>query len=149
MYNKKFAFFAAFALMIAGVALTALLKEKSFYHVFYHLFLVAVIIFSLFLSMKDIFIILMLFSSAVWALGFFEIVTSVHELLAETAVIIMLALALGIYELKFKVEKNKSATILEYKKKEINEMTAKIAELNTANNNLTEEIRKYRKEFRD
>lgn len=149
MYNKNLAFAVAFSLMAAGVALTGILKEASFYHVFYHLFLVAVIIFSLFLSMKDIFIILMLFSSAVWALGFFEVVTAVHELLAETAVIILLALALGLYELKFKVEKNKASTILEYKKKEISDLAAKIAVLNSSNNAVTEEIRKFRKEFRD
>jgi hypothetical protein len=148
MYDKKLSTIIAFVILSAAVLLSVFLRER-YYHVFYHFFVISIIILSLFLSMKDVFIILMAFSSVVWILGFFGIFAQINQLLVETAVIAGVALLLGWYEMKFKVEKGKANTILDYKKKEIGELQRKIAGIGAENNAALDEIKKFRKEFRD
>jgi hypothetical protein len=107
----------------------------------------AVIILSMHMPMKDIFIIIMVSSCVVWGMGFFDIIRQMHQLMAETGVILLSGLALGWYELSYKKEKSGRDTIINYKKSEIEGLISVNAKLNKENHDLTEELKNMRKFF--
>ncbi len=147
MYNKKLIYIIAIIIMVFSFLVTLFVPEKDFFHIFYHLFLISIIILSLFISMKTIFNIIMIFSAFIWALTFFDILTMTQQLLLETLVIIFSGILLGWYEVKFKYEKNEMELIMSYKRKENNNLQQKINEENSENEALLNEIKEYRKKL--
>jgi hypothetical protein len=147
MPNKNLMTYAAYALIAAAVLLTAFTPEARFMHVWYQAAVLAVIMLSVFMSMKDVVIIILVSSCVVWGMGFFDIIRQMHQLMLETSVILLSGLALGWYEMNYKKEKTSQATIINYKKSEIEGLAAKIAVLNRENHGLTEELKNMRKYF--
>lgn len=147
MYNKKIIYIIAAIIMLISFLSTLYIPEKDFYHSFFHLFLTAVIILSLFVSMKTIFNIIMIFSAFIWALTFFDVLTMVQELLFETLIIIFSGILLGWYEINFKMEKNEIDLIISYKRKENDKLQQKINEENAENESLNNEIKELRKKL--
>lgn len=147
MPNKSMITAVSFAVLAAAVLLTALLPEKKFFHVWYQLAVLSVIILSMYMPMKDILIIVMLSSCVVWSMGFFDVLKQMHQLMLETAVILLSCVALGWYEQNYKKEKGSQDTIISYKKGEIDGLAAKIAGLSNENHRLTEELKSMRKYF--
>lgn len=133
--------------IVAGIALTAAMPEKKFFHIWYQTLVLAAIMLSIFMSIKDILIIMMLSSCVVWGMGFFEIITGLHQLILETAIILASGSALGWYELDYKKEKQKQDAIVEYKKNEISALSKKVAGLNKECHAINEELRNVRKIF--
>lgn len=147
MPNKNIMTLAGFAVIAAAVLLTAFMPEKSFFHVWYQAAVLAVIMLSMFMSMKDVAIIILFSSCIVWGLGFFDVIKQMHQLMLETSVILISVLALGFFEQNYKKEKSTQDTIIHYKKSEIDGLAAKIAVLNKDNHNLAEELKSMRKYF--
>ncbi len=147
MHNNKLLLAISILAIIAGTALTAVMPEKKFFHIWYQTLVLAVIMLSIFMSIKDIIIIIMLSSCVVWGMGFFEIVTGLHQLILETAIILASGSALGWYELDYKKEKQKQDAIVEYKKNEISGLTKKVSDLNRENHTVAEELKNVRKIF--
>ena len=142
--NKNLIFFTAIIIMIIATILSIRLPETRFFHIAYHLFLIAILMFFLHMSMRDIFILIMVFSSIIWVLGIFDIIKEVNLLLFETVTIFMIAGLLGWYEMTFKSEKNKFAYIMTYKEKEINEMKDKIRLARKESEQVADETKKIR-----
>jgi hypothetical protein len=147
MPNKNLMTYTAYAIIAAAVLLTAFTPEAKFMHVWYEAAVLAVIMLSVFMSMKDVVIIILISSCVVWGLGFFDIIRQMHQLMIETSIILLCGMALGWYELNYKKEKTEQATIINYKKSEIEGLASKIAVLNKENHHLTEELKNMRKYF--
>ena len=147
MPNKKIMTYAAYAIIAAAILLTAFTPEAGFMHVWYQAAVLAVILLSVYMSMKDVVIIILISSCVVWGMGFFDIIKQMHQLMLETSIILLSGLALGWYEMNYKKEKTGHTTIINYKKSEIDGLAAKIAALNRENHNLTEELKNMRKYF--
>lgn len=147
MFNKKLIFLIAIILMIVSFAGTVFFPEKDIHHSFFHLFLISIIMLSLFISMKTIFNIIMIFSAFIWALTFFDILLMVQQLLVETLIIIFSGVLLGWYEVNFKHEKKEVELIISYKRKENDKLQQKINEKNSENESLMNEIKEYRKKL--
>jgi len=142
--NKNLIFFAGLAILIVSTILAVLLPEIKFYHMPYHFFILAILLFFLYMNVRDIFILVMVFSSIIWALGIFDIIKDVNLLLFDTLTIFMVAGILGWYETTFKAEKNKFSYIITYKEKEIAEMNEKIRQARKESDLVTDEIKKIR-----
>ena len=147
MYNKKAVLIIAFIFMAAGSVLMAFMPETKFFHLPFHLMVISVILLSLFLSIKDIIIVVMLAASVVWWLGFLEVIKDISQLLVETIVLLLCASVLGWYEFTYRIEKSKQETIVEYKKEQVEEVNRSIAGLKYENDNILSEIKKHRKKF--
>ena len=147
MPNKNVLKGLSFTMIAVAVALTALLPEARFFHAWYQLAALAVIMFSMYMPVKDVFIIAMLSSCVVWGMGFFDILRQMHQLVVETAVILLSCAALAWHETNYKREKSERDTIISYKKGEIAGLEARISTLNGENHRLTEELKGMRKYF--
>jgi hypothetical protein len=147
MPNKNILTYAAYAIIAAAILLTAFTPEAKFLHIWYQLAVLAVIMLSVFMSMKDVVIIILISSCVVWAMGFFDIIRQMHQLMLETSIILLSGRALGWYEMSYKKEKTGQDMIINYKKSEIEGLASKIAVLNKENHNMTEELKNMRKFF--
>jgi hypothetical protein len=147
MPNKTILTAVSFIIIAAAVLLTALTPENKFFHLWYQASILAVVILSMYMGMKDIFIIVMIFSCVVWGMGFFDVIKQMHQLMIETSIVLLSGLALGFYELNYKKEKHSRDTIMNYKKGEIEGLASRISGLNKENHNLTEDLKSMRKYF--
>ncbi len=147
MPNKGVLYYLSFAVFTASILLTAIMPESRYFHLWYQASVLAVIMLSMYISIKDVFIVVLLVSCAVWGLGFFDIITGFRQLTLETIVIISAAAALGIYEKESKREIAQQDAVVLYKKGELEAVSAKIAVLNRENQSLTDEIKRLRKLF--
>ena len=147
MLDKKIIYPVSIIITILSFILTVICKEENWYHIFYHLFLLVIILLALFISMKTVFNLIMVFSAFIWALTFFDILTMVPQLLFETLVMIFSGLLLGFYEFSFKGEKAKFENIISYKKEENRKIEKNINELNSINENLLSEIKEIKKKL--
>lgn len=145
--NKKTVVIISFIFIIFSVFLTFIIKENKYFHIWYHVLIVPVILLSVFLSIKDIIIIIMVVSGIVWAMGFIEKIIFVQQLFIETIIIIISTISLGWHELIYKKEKEKIEIVVDYKKKQIEEIKNKIDNLNKGSNLLLEEIKKIKKQL--
>ena len=125
MPNKNIMTGAAYIIMAAAIFLTAFMPESRFLHVWYQAAVLSVILLSMYMPMKDVIIIILISSCVVWGMGFFDIIRQMHQLMLETSIILLSGLALGWYELNYKKEKSTSATIINYKKSEIDGLDRK------------------------
>ncbi|MCX8093804.1 MAG: hypothetical protein N3E50_06505 [Candidatus Goldbacteria bacterium] len=145
--NKKTIVLISFILIIISVFLTFITKENRYYHIWYHILIIPVILLSVFFSIKDIIIIIMVVSGIIWAMGFIERIVNVYQLFFETFIIIISTISLGWYELLFKKEKEQIEIVVDYKKKQIEEIKNRIENLNKESNSILDEIKKIKKEL--
>ncbi len=145
MQNKKIFVALAFALVIFSCVMTALTDEARYGHIFFHLFIIAAGILAVYLQAKNTVIALMISASAVWAIGLFGGLADVAPLMAETAVIILFAVIMGLKEAAFKSEKLKLVNVLSYKKEQLEITQKEVAAIEKENHQITEEIKKIRK----
>lgn len=145
MFNKKIIYIVSIILAILSFIFTVFCKEEYWFHIFYHLFLLIIVILALFISMKTVFNLIMIFSAFIWALTFFDILTMVPQLLFETIVMIFSGLLIGFYEFSFKGEKSKFENIISYKKEENIKLEKNINEQNSINEKLLNEIKELKK----
>ena len=147
MPNKKLVLSISFALTAAAIVLTVLLPEKKFFHIGYQAIILAAIMLSMYMPIRDVMLIMMLSSCVVWGMGFFEVVGDLHQLILETAVVLAASFALGTYEMGYENEKKQMDAIVAYKKDEIAKMSGKIAQLNRDNQAILDETKNIRKLF--
>jgi len=145
--NKKSVIIISFILIFLCVFLTFITRENKFFHIWYQALIIPIILLSVFISIKDIIIIIMVISGIVWAMGFMEKITNIYQLFFETIIIIISTISLGWYELSFKKEKEQIEIVIDYKKKQIEEIKNRIDKLNIESNLLLEEIKTIRKEL--
>lgn len=145
MQNKKIFVGLAFVLIVFSSAMTAFTDEAKYGHIFFHLFIIAAGILAVYLQAKNTVIALMISASAVWAIGLFGRLGDVAPLMAETAVIILFAVIMGLKEAAFKTEKLKLVNVLSYKKEQLAITQKEVHEMEKENTRITEEIKKYRK----
>jgi len=147
MHNKKGVIFFSYLFLLASAAAVYFLKENTFFHMGYHAAVISVVMLSLYLSMKDIVLVIMFFSAAIWGMGFFEILKMTNQLIAETSIILLIAVSMGWYEIVHRAEKSKQDTIVSYKKEQVEALKTEIAGLNSENSGVSEEIKKHRRKF--
>jgi hypothetical protein len=147
MRNKKAVFIVSFIIITLAIALSAILPEKKFFHIGYQAIILAVVLLSIYLPIRDVMIILMISSCVVWSMGFFEVVSDLHPLILETAVVLAASFALGWFELAYEKEKKQMDAVVDYKKKENAELTGKITQLNRDNQAILDETKSVRKIF--
>lgn len=145
MQNKNIFVGLAFALIVFSCVMTAVTDEAKFGHIFFHLFIIAAGILAVYLQAKNTVIALMISASAVWAIGLFGGLENVAPLMAETAVIILFAVIMGLKEAAFKTEKLKLVNVLSYKKEQLEITQKEVAAIEKENHQITEEIKKIRK----
>ena len=145
--NKKSVIIISFILIFLCIVLTFITRENKFFHIWYQVLIIPIILLSVFISIKDIIIIIMVVSGIVWAMGFMEKITNIYQLFFETIIIIISTISLGWYELSFKKEKEQIDIVIDYKKKQIEEIKNRIDNLNKESNLLLEEIKIIRKEL--
>jgi hypothetical protein len=145
--NKKNIVIVSFILIIISIFLTFITNENKYFHIWYHALIIPVILLSVFFSIKDIIIIIMVTSGIIWAMGFIEKVTYVHELFFETIILIISTMSLGWHEILYKREKEQIEIVIDYKKKEIEEIKNRIENLNKESNLLLDEIKKIKKQL--
>ena len=143
MQNKKIFVALAFALVIFSCVMTALTDEARYGHIFFHLFIIAAGILAVICRQRPY--ALMISASAVWAIGLFGGLADVAPLMAETAVIILFAVIMGLKEAAFKSEKLKLVNVLSYKKEQLEITQKEVAAIEKENHQITEEIKKIRK----
>ncbi len=145
--NKKTVVLISFILIIICVFLTFIMKEDKYFHIWYQFLIIPVILLSVFFSIKDIIIIIMVISGVVWAMGFMGKITNIYQLFFETIVVIVSTISLGWYEILYKKEQEQIEIVVDYKKKQIDEIKKRIDSLNKESNLLLEEIKKIRKQL--
>ncbi|PKL92370.1 MAG: hypothetical protein CVV21_03405 [Candidatus Goldiibacteriota bacterium HGW-Goldbacteria-1] len=145
MQNKNLVVGFAIAVIVFSCVMTALADEAKYGHIFFHLFIIAAGIFAVYLQAKNAVITLMIAASAVWAIGLFGGLEDVAPLMAETAVIILFAVIMGLKEAAFKTEKLKLVNVLTYKKEQLAITHKEALAMEKENTHITEEIKKYRK----
>jgi hypothetical protein len=147
MRNKNLVIGLSFIIIIAAITLTAMLPEQKFFHLGYEIIILAVVLLSMYLPVKDVIIIILVSSCVVWSMGFFEFISQLQQLIVETCVIIAASCAIGWYESNYNLEKKQNDTIVAYKNGEMNELTRKIAGLNKENHEILEETKRIRQIF--
>ncbi len=145
--NKKTVVIISLILIISSIFLTLLTKENKYFHIWYQILILPVILLSVFFSIKDIIIIIMVVSGVVWAMGFIEKIANVYQLFFETIIIIISTISLGWHELLYKKEKEQIEIVIDYKKKQIEGIRNKIDNLNKESNLLLDEIKKIKKQL--
>ncbi|MBP7792481.1 MAG: hypothetical protein KA120_05400 [Candidatus Goldbacteria bacterium] len=147
--NKNTIIIISFILIIVSVFLTFVTNESKYFHIWYQILIIPVILLSFFLSIKDVIIIIMVVSGVVWTMGFMGKINNIYQLLFETLIIIISAISLGWNELLYKKEREKIDTVIDYKKKQIEEMKNRIDGLNKESNLLLDEIKSIKKQLTD
>lgn len=145
--NKKTVVIISFILIIISVFLTFVIKENKYFHICYQILIVPVILLSVFFSIKDIIIIIMVVSGIVWAMGFMGKIAYINQLFIETIILIISTISLGWYEFLYKKEKEQIEIVIDYKKKQIEEIKNKMDNLNKESNLLLDEIKKIKKQL--
>ncbi len=147
MLNKKMVMFSGILLLIAGIVLSGLLPETEFLHAPFQLLVLATVLLSVYMQVKDIIIIVMIAVIVVLVMSTFGIINQTHQILLETGAIILVLFTMGHYETGHKGESQKLTVISNYKQKEVENIQAETAVLNQENHEISEKIKEIRKIF--
>jgi predicted membrane protein len=145
MLNKKTVMVSGVIILLLGIVLSAVLPEAVFLHAAFQLLVVAVVLLSAYMSVKDILIVVLIAVSVVLGMGFFEIIQQVPQLMFETGTIIMVLLVLEFYENGHKEEHHRVTVISNYKKNEVDNLKVSLEALNAENHVINENIKEIRK----
>jgi uncharacterized protein YoxC len=80
-------------------------------------------------------------------MGFMGKISNIYQLLFETLIIVVSTISLGWNELLYKKEREKIDTVIDYKKKQIEEIKNRIDGLNKESNLLLDEIKDIKKQL--
>jgi cation transport ATPase len=147
MLNKKLVMTAGILLLVLGIVLSGVLPESEFFHVPFQLLVLAVVMLSVHMSIKDILIVVMIAIIVIWGITSFNIIEMKFQLMLETGTLILVLFALGNYETGHKEERQKIHVISNYKKREVDNVRAGIEALNAENHGISEKIKEIRKLF--
>jgi hypothetical protein len=137
----------AFILVICAIGLTAVIPENLFLHVPFQLMIIAVVLLSLHMNVRDIVILLLISSGVMWGMSRYDIIRNVNQLYLEAGILFLSGFILGIYETNYKDEKHKLNVVWNYKKKETENLKTEIQELTAENHRITESIKEFKKYF--
>ena len=147
MSNKNMTLFVSFLIIICALCLTRLIPERLFLHAPFQMIIIATILFSVHMNVKDIIILLFISCAVVWVMDYYEIIENTRQLILETAVLFASGIILGIYGKNYKDEKNRLNVVWNYKVKETEIIRAEIQALTAENHRITENIKEFKKYF--